>query len=139
MAITPNAPKGTRGNNCKPSRLKRMPPPCVRQAAGSARREEPGGKNPAGTQAQQVLPHHHSSQQPTEALTAAIQSWLCSLQHEMCRVGVDFALATECNPQRSGVWFILFAGSAEAHDSLDDVNVHHPQKWPHSPKGHYIS
>jgi hypothetical protein len=43
MAITPDAPEGTRGNNCKPSRLKRVQPPCVKQAAGLARREEPGG------------------------------------------------------------------------------------------------
>jgi hypothetical protein len=43
MAITPDAPEGTRGNNCKPSRLKRVQPPCVKQAASSARREEPGG------------------------------------------------------------------------------------------------
>jgi hypothetical protein len=43
MALTLDAPEGTRGNNSKPSRLKRVQPPCVKQAAGSARREEPGG------------------------------------------------------------------------------------------------
>jgi hypothetical protein len=43
MAITPDAPDGTRGNNCQPLRLKRVQLPCGKQAAGSARREEPGG------------------------------------------------------------------------------------------------
>jgi hypothetical protein len=38
-----DAAEGTRGNNCKASGLKRVQPPCVKQAAGSARREEPGG------------------------------------------------------------------------------------------------
>ena len=44
MAVTPDAPEGARGNNCKPSRLKEVPPRCVKQAAGSARQEQPGGR-----------------------------------------------------------------------------------------------